>query len=124
MLALKYLLMILGVALFGSAGALVVYDVYVSEQLRRLLARSKTSETSREAGITARRPFRPVRRRLAQRLAIRGVLPILQALSIVMIPGRCTRQPDLGNASRSAASGNALRHAARRYRGVVRHARG
>jgi len=36
MLALKYLLMILGIALFGSAGALVVYDIYISEQLRRL----------------------------------------------------------------------------------------
>jgi hypothetical protein len=36
MLALKYLLMILGVGLFGSAGALVVYDIYISEQLRRL----------------------------------------------------------------------------------------
>jgi hypothetical protein len=86
MLALKYLLMTLGVALFGSAGALVVYDVYISEQLRRLLARSKTSETSRETGITARRRFGPARRRLAQRLAIAGVLPILQALSTVVIP--------------------------------------
>ncbi len=31
--ALKYLLMVLGVALFGSAGALVAYDIYLSEQL-------------------------------------------------------------------------------------------
>jgi hypothetical protein len=50
MLALKYLLMILGVALCGSAGALVVYDVYISEQLRRLLARSTTRETCGETG--------------------------------------------------------------------------
>jgi hypothetical protein len=84
MLALKYLLMILGVALFGSAGALVVYDVYISEQLRRLLARSKTSETGGETGITASRPFG--RWRLAQRLAIAGVLPTLLALSVVVIP--------------------------------------
>jgi hypothetical protein len=41
---LKYLLMILGVGLFGSAGSLVVYDIFISEQLRRLLARNKTSE--------------------------------------------------------------------------------
>jgi hypothetical protein len=40
MIALKYLLIILGIGLFGSAGALVVYDVYVSSQLRRLLRRS------------------------------------------------------------------------------------
>jgi hypothetical protein len=86
MLALKYLLMILGVGLFGSAGALVVYDVYLSEQLRRLLARSKTSDLGAETGIKAHRPFGPVRWWLAQRLAISGVLPILLALSIVVIP--------------------------------------
>lgn len=44
MLALKYLLMVLGVGLFGSAGSLVVHDIYISEQLRRLLAHSKTSD--------------------------------------------------------------------------------
>lgn len=89
MLALKYLLMVLGVGLFGSAGSLVVYDIYISEQLRRLLARNKTSETGAVAGgaeLTARRPFGPVRWRLVQRLAIVGVLPILLALSIVVIP--------------------------------------
>src|SRR5271169_4912011 len=90
MLALKYLLMILGVGLFGSAGSLVVYDVFISEQLRRLLARNKTSETGAGAGtgtvITAQRPFGPVRWGLAQRLAIAGVVPILLALSIVVIP--------------------------------------
>jgi hypothetical protein len=86
MLALRYLLMILGVGLFGSAGSLVVYDIFISEQLRRLLARSKTTESGTETGITARRPLGPVRWRLAQRLAISGVLPILLALSIVVIP--------------------------------------
>ncbi len=89
MLALKYLLMILGVGLFGSAGSLVVYDIYISEQLRRLLARSKTTEAgaaSADTGLTARRPFGPVRWMLAQRLAISGALPILLALSIVVIP--------------------------------------
>jgi hypothetical protein len=39
MLALKYLLMILGVGLFGSASALVVYDIFLTAQLRRLLQR-------------------------------------------------------------------------------------
>ena len=59
MLALKYLLMILGVGLFGSAGSLVVYDIFISEQLRRLLARNKTSDaaTATGAGITARRIY-------------------------------------------------------------------
>jgi hypothetical protein len=36
MMAWKYFLMILGAGLFGSASALVIYDVYLAEQLRRL----------------------------------------------------------------------------------------
>jgi hypothetical protein len=51
MLALKYLLMILGVGLFGSSGALVVYDIYIAEQLRRLLERNKTTESSVETSF-------------------------------------------------------------------------
>ena len=35
---LKLLLVILGIGLFGSAGALVVYDVVVAAQLRPLVA--------------------------------------------------------------------------------------
>ena len=42
MLAFKYLLMILGVAVFGSASALVAYDIYLSTQLRRLLRRKNS----------------------------------------------------------------------------------
>ncbi len=45
MLVLKYLLMILGIGLFGSASALVVYDIYLSAQLRRLLRRNTTDES-------------------------------------------------------------------------------
>ncbi len=45
MLALKYFLMLVGAGLFGSAGALVAYDIYLSEQLRRLLSRNKTDES-------------------------------------------------------------------------------
>jgi regulator of protease activity HflC (stomatin/prohibitin superfamily) len=86
MLALKYLLMILGLGLFGSSGALVVYDIYIAEQLRRLLARSKTTEPGVETRIAPPRPFGPIRWRQAQRLAISGVLPILLALSIVVVP--------------------------------------
>lgn len=86
MLALKYLLLILGVGLFGSAGSLVMYDVFISEQLRRLLARSRAGEPGAESGMAVRRPFGPVRWRLARRLAIFGVLPILLSLSIVVVP--------------------------------------
>ena len=86
MLALKYLLMILGLGLFGSSGALVAYDIFISEQLRRLLARNRTAEPGAEMGITAHRPFGPVRWQLVQRLAILGVVPLLLALSIVVVP--------------------------------------
>jgi regulator of protease activity HflC (stomatin/prohibitin superfamily) len=85
MLALKYLLMFLGIGLFGSAGGLVVYDIYLSAQLRRLLGRTTTDESGAEAMIS-RPPFGPVRWRLAQRLAVASVLPLLLALSIIVIP--------------------------------------
>jgi len=45
MLALKYLLMILGVGLFGSAGALIAYDIFLAMQLRRLLHRNTDVRT-------------------------------------------------------------------------------
>ena len=65
MLVLKYLLMILGAGLFGSAGALVVYDIYLSEQLRRLLGRGATGESAGEASPLTRHPFGPIRWGLA-----------------------------------------------------------
>jgi regulator of protease activity HflC (stomatin/prohibitin superfamily) len=85
MLALKYVLMLLGVGLFGSAGVLVVYDVYVSQQLRRLIQRKANDEP----GVDISEPPPPVpqvRWRQAQRLAAAAILPVLLALSIVVIP--------------------------------------
>ena len=49
----KYILILLGIALFGSAGSLVIYDIYLSEQLRRLLNRNATSETGALAAAPA-----------------------------------------------------------------------
>ncbi len=43
---LKYLLVSLGIVLFGSSGALVAYDIYLSSQLRRLLGRQGNSQRS------------------------------------------------------------------------------
>jgi regulator of protease activity HflC (stomatin/prohibitin superfamily) len=85
MLVLKYLLMILGLGLFGSAGALVVYDIYLSAQLRKLLGRSKGAAGA-ETGAAGRRLFGPARWKTARRLALMSVLPILLALSIEVIP--------------------------------------
>lgn len=89
MLLLKYLLVVLGLGLFGSSGALVAYDVYLSSQLRRLLGRRREpTEGESLASVTEEpaRPLRPVRWGLAQRLALAGVLPLLIALSIAIVP--------------------------------------
>ncbi|HEV2195192.1 MAG TPA: SPFH domain-containing protein [Candidatus Acidoferrum sp.] len=86
MLALKYLLMILGVGLFGSAGALVAYDIFLATQLRRLLGGHAGGEAAAEVGPLAGRPFRPVRARLALQLAVVGALAILVTETIVVIP--------------------------------------
>jgi hypothetical protein len=59
MLAWKSFLAILGFSLFGSAGALVAYDIYLSSQLRRLLHR----KTTRESGAS-REAAKPIRLRL------------------------------------------------------------
>jgi regulator of protease activity HflC (stomatin/prohibitin superfamily) len=50
MIAFRWLLVILEIGLFGSAGALVIYDVYVSAQLRKLLRR-KRDEASAGPGM-------------------------------------------------------------------------
>ena len=94
MLVLKYLLVILGIGLFGSSGALVVYDIYLSSQLRRLLGRRRyeaAGETapSQELNAEVSRPLGPVRWGLAQRLAAAGVLPLLVAFSIAVVPDGC-----------------------------------
>ncbi len=86
MMALKYLLMVLGVGLFGSASALVAYDILLAAQLRRLLRRDTTDESGAEVGAPARRPFRPVRWRLALQLAAAGTLAMLITDSIAVIP--------------------------------------
>jgi len=88
MLVLKYLLMILGVGLFGSAATLVTYDIYLSAQLRRLLRRGAAGEAgaAEGTGLRSQRPFGPVRWGLARQLAVWAIVPLLLALSIVVIP--------------------------------------
>jgi hypothetical protein len=62
MAALKWLLMLVGAALFGSAGVLVAYDIYLAEQLRRLLSRNKTDESGADLKVRAER--KPVRNQI------------------------------------------------------------
>src|SRR5260370_6946293 len=102
MLVLKYLLVILGIGLFGSSGALVVYDIYLSSQLRRLLGRRRyeaapdavgelagapvRAAAPEDANAEFARPLRPVRWGLAQRLAAAGVPPLLVAYRLAAVP--------------------------------------
>jgi regulator of protease activity HflC (stomatin/prohibitin superfamily) len=86
MLALRYLLIIIGIGLFGSAGALVAYDVFLSSQLSRLLKRWSAAAPGEETIVSPPRPFGRARWGLAQRLAAAGVLPILLALAIAVVP--------------------------------------
>jgi len=97
MLVLKYLLMIVGVGVFGSAAALVIYDIYLSAQLLRLLRREKVGESGGAEGggpdrvgglegFASAHPSRPVRWGLASQLVLFAIVPLLLALSIVVIP--------------------------------------
>src|SRR6266404_5787684 len=112
MLVLKYLLVILGIGLFGSSGALVVYDIYLSSQLRRLLSRRPGR---RERGVCA--PFtasplgtRPAARGGGSAASLGGVQHCGGARRI----RGSARQPNLGSAPRHVVSGRASHHAARR----------
>ena len=97
MLVLKYLLIMAGVGLFGSAAALVIYDIYISSQLRRLLRRDAASASSAGEATSSEsaaanllrdieHPLRPVRWQLARKLVISAVVPLLLALSTIVVP--------------------------------------
>ncbi len=80
MLLLKFLLIAVGVGMFGGAAGVVAYDIYLAAQLRRLLARG--------AGPfePAPGPERPIRWSVAGKLAALAWLPLLLGLSIVVVP--------------------------------------
>jgi regulator of protease activity HflC (stomatin/prohibitin superfamily) len=82
MIALKFLLMTLGVGLFAAAAAVVAYDIFAATRLRWLLEQS----TPEGNAAIQPRPFGPVRWRLAQKLTWAGILPVLLALSITVVP--------------------------------------
>ena len=85
---LRLLLVILGIGLFGSAGALVVYDVVVAAQLRRLLRRSaESTEGAQSAAALVPRPFGPVRWKKALQLVGFTVVPLSISESIFIVPG-------------------------------------
>ena len=65
MLALKYLLLILGVGLFSSSGILVAHDIYIAARLRSLVEQTSGNPVTRRMQRKAARPFGPARWRLA-----------------------------------------------------------
>src|SRR5246127_5805540 len=86
MIALKFFLMILGLGLFGSAGIVVAYDVYLAARLRWLLEQSSGEGGAEGITLKPQGPFGPVRWKLVQTLALAGILPVLLALSISVVP--------------------------------------
>jgi len=86
MLALKFLFLIAGLGLFGGAGILVVYDVYMAARLRWLLEQAGADSATPEKRLETSRPFGPVRWRLARHLALAGIVPVLLSLSIAVVP--------------------------------------
>lgn len=57
MLLWRYLLIGLGIGIFGSSVALVAYDVYLAAQLSRLVGRARIDENGNSLGAQ-RRPKR------------------------------------------------------------------
>ena len=79
MLLIKYLLMGIGIAMFGSAAAILGYDVYLTMLARRALA-------SVQPGETAATTEREVRWRMSVALGLLAWAPILVAISLVVVP--------------------------------------
>ena len=78
MLLIKYLLMAVGIAMFGSAAAVLGYDVYMMAMARRTLAQLQPGQTAPEE--------REVRWRVGVALVVLAWAPILIAMSLVVVP--------------------------------------
>lgn len=78
MLLIKYLLMAVGIAMFGSAAAILGYDLYLMALLRRALAQLPPGQPAPEA--------REVRWRVTLALALLAWAPILLAMSLIVVP--------------------------------------
>jgi regulator of protease activity HflC (stomatin/prohibitin superfamily) len=78
MLLIKYLLMAVGIAMFGSAAAVLGYDLYLMAMARRVLAQLQPGQTAPEE--------REVRWRVGVALVVLAWAPILIAMSLVVVP--------------------------------------
>ena len=78
MLLIKYLLMAVGIAMFGSAAAVLGYDLYLLAMARRALAQLQPGQAVPEE--------RDVRWRVGVALVVLAWAPILIAMSLVVVP--------------------------------------
>ena len=78
MLLIKYLLMVVGVAMFGSAAAVLGYDLYLLAMARRAVAHLQPGQAAPEE--------RDVRWRVGAALVVLAWAPILIAMSLVVVP--------------------------------------
>ncbi len=84
MLAIKYLLMVAGVLLLAAGAAIAIYDAWRVFQHSRWLARGTGEDVAPEM-IDPPTP-QPVRWRISVALAVVACLPLLIAMSIVVVP--------------------------------------
>jgi regulator of protease activity HflC (stomatin/prohibitin superfamily) len=80
MLALRWLLMAAGVAIFGTAAGVVAYDVYLATQFQKLMGSGQPG-AAEKAGTA-----RPIRWSLARNLFSWAWVPLLLALSFALVP--------------------------------------
>jgi regulator of protease activity HflC (stomatin/prohibitin superfamily) len=80
MIALKWLLMAAGFAMFGTAAGVVAYDVYLAMQFHRLMSSGEPGAVEK-AGTS-----RPIRWGLAAKIFGWGLAPLVVALSFAMVP--------------------------------------
>ena len=87
MFALKWLLMAAGFAMFGTAAGVVAYDVYLAMQFQRLMGSGEPGAADK-AGAPSGRAWasRPIRWKLAAKLACWACVPLLLAMSFAMVP--------------------------------------
>lgn len=87
MFALKWLLMAAGFAMFGTAAGVVAYDVYLAMQFQRLMGSGEPGAADK-AGTPAGWAWasRPIRWKLAAKLAGWACVPPLVAMSFAMVP--------------------------------------
>jgi regulator of protease activity HflC (stomatin/prohibitin superfamily) len=78
MLLIKYLLMAVGIAMFGSAAAVLGYDLYLMAMARRALERLQPGQTAPEEG--------KVRWKVGVALVLLAWAPILVAMSLIVVP--------------------------------------